>query len=456
MVSVRTPAVAGQFYPDESGALDAAVTGYLARVETDRPAPKALIAPHAGFIYSGAIAASAYALLKAAHDTITRVVLLGPAHRVAFRGLAAPSVEQFATPLGPIPLDGAAIARALALPQVTANDEAHRQEHSLEVQLPFLQRVLDDFTLVPLVVGAADVKDVAEVIDALWGGPETVIVISSDLSHYLDYDAARKLDARTCQAIEQMRPDDIGREQACGRLPIKGLLTLAKARGMTVTTLDLRNSGDTAGPRDRVVGYGAWSVDEAEDATTATLARHGKALRGVAAASIVHGLNNDKPLTVKPALYPAELRAMHATFVTLKLAGKLRGCIGKFQAVKPMVVDVADNAFSAAFKDPRFKPLTMAEFDRIALSISVLSPPRAMRFAGEDDLLGQLRPGVDGVILSCGKKRGLFLPQVWEGLPEPRDFMTRLKKKAGLKADFWSDDIKAHRFTAISTPEESG
>ncbi len=261
MASVRPPAVAGPFYPAEKDALDAAVEGYLAAARAEGPPPKALIAPHAGFVYSGAIAASAYARLAAARDTIDRVVLLGPAHRVPFRGIAATRATAYATPLGPVPIDVDAVRRALELRQVILLDEAHRLEHSLEVQLPFFQQLLDNFSLVPLVVGDASTGDVAEVIETLWGGPETLIVISSDLSHYLDYDSARRLDADTCRAIEELRPDDIGPQQACGRLPIKGLLSVARARGMGVTTLDLRNSGDTAGPRDRVVGYGAWAID---------------------------------------------------------------------------------------------------------------------------------------------------------------------------------------------------
>ncbi len=263
MASVRQPAVAGTFYPGDARELDAAVDGYLAAVEPqgltpEGPAPKALIAPHAGYIYSGPVAASAYARLAPARETVERVVLLGPAHRVLFGGIAASGATAFATPLGPVPVDVEAVQRICALPRVTVVDEAHRLEHSLEVQLPFLQRVLGDFSVVPLVVGDAKADEVAEVLEELWGGPATAIVISSDLSHYHDYQTARRLDAATCRAIEQLRPDDIGHDQACGRLPIVGLLRVARARGLQATTVDLRSSGDTAGPRHEVVGYGAW------------------------------------------------------------------------------------------------------------------------------------------------------------------------------------------------------
>ena len=258
MTSVRPPAVAGLFYPGDAATLRASVVEYLAATQAAGAPPKAIIAPHAGYVYSGPIAAAAYARLSPARETITRVVLLGPAHRVAFEGLAVPDADAFTTPLGSVPLDREAIERITALPQVRTFDAAHAQEHSLEVHLPFLQEVLGDFRLVPLVAGDATAEEVGEVLDALWGGPETLIVISSDLSHYHDYDSARRLDRATSQAIETLRPQDIGYDQACGRIPVNGLLVVAKRRGLHATTLDLRNSGDTAGSRDRVVGYGAW------------------------------------------------------------------------------------------------------------------------------------------------------------------------------------------------------
>lgn len=260
MASIRQPAVAGTFYPAEPSALRALVTDYLAAASTEGVAPKALIAPHAGYIYSGPVAASVYALLKPARGTIKRVILLGPAHRVAFQGLALPSSDFFATPLGDIAIDKQAIAALKDLPQVRVLDTAHATEHSLEVHLPFLQEVLGDFQLVPIVVGDASAAEVGEVLERLWGGPETLIVISSDLSHYHGYQTAREMDAATSRAIETLRFEDLGFEDACGRLPVSGLLYVARRRGLSVRTLDLRNSGDTAGPRDQVVGYGAYAV----------------------------------------------------------------------------------------------------------------------------------------------------------------------------------------------------
>lgn len=245
------------FYPDDPRELHAMVSGFLAQAEPG-PAPKALIAPHAGYIYSGPVAASAYRRLAEVKDRIERVVLLGPSHRVPFRGLAVSSADTFRTPLGDIPVDTAAVADLLELPQVTLLNEAHAMEHSLEVHLPFLQEVLDSFVLVPLVVGDATAEEVGEVLERLWGGPETLIVISSDLSHYHPYEVARRQDRATSDAIEALAPERIGYDDACGRVPVSGLLHIARRHGLHAETIDLRNSGDTAGPRDRVVGYGAY------------------------------------------------------------------------------------------------------------------------------------------------------------------------------------------------------
>lgn len=262
MTFIREAAVAGQFYPGNAGELSTTIEQYLdeAVAETG-PQPKALIVPHAGYIYSGPVAASAYVRLKPYGDQISRVILLGPCHRVPVRGLALSGADVFRTPLGDAPLDKDVIA-SLELPSVKVFDDTHAAEHSLEVQLPFLQMLLNEFTLVPVVVGDAAVETVAEMLEVLWGGPETLIVISSDLSHYLDYDAAKKRDQATCHAIEHFDANSIGPEDACGCRAIGGLLELARRRGMTIETLDLRNSDDTAGPMAQVVGYGAWMLLE--------------------------------------------------------------------------------------------------------------------------------------------------------------------------------------------------
>jgi MEMO1 family protein len=262
MTVIREAAVAGRFYPRNAGELNTTIKALLEDVRvTPGPAPKALIVPHAGYIYSGPVAATAYARLRARPKQYTRVVLLGPAHQVAVRGLALSAADFFRTPLGDVPLDKE-VSAVLSMPEVMVFDATHQFEHSLEVHLPFLQCVIDSFSVVPIIVGDVATDTVAEVINALWGGAETLVVVSSDLSHYLSYENARTVDNATCHAIENLNVDRIDHHGACGATPVSGLLVAAKRRGMQVTTLDLRNSGDTTGDRSRVVGYGSWVFQE--------------------------------------------------------------------------------------------------------------------------------------------------------------------------------------------------
>ncbi len=425
----RRPAVAGLFYPGDPATLARDIRGYLEepREPNFRAGfPKAIIAPHAGYMYSGPVAASAYALLKSARGTVRRVVLLGPCHRVAARGLALPGVSAFETPLGRVPVDEDAIAVLKDLPQVVTQVAAHAEEHSLEVHVPFLQSVLGDFKLVPLAVGFASVQDVAEVIERLWGGPETLVVVSSDLSHYLPYREANRIDRATVDAILAYRTD-IEHDQACGATPVIGLLLAAKKHGLQPELLDLRNSGDTAGGRDRVVGYA--SIAFWEPAQAGYDETHGRTLVGLARAGIASALSGSAAPKTAGTPWLAEHRA---TFVTLTNGGDLRGCIGTLEAHRPLGVDVVENALAAAFRDPRFPQVTARELDAIQVEVSLLSSPGAIEFEDHDDLVAQIVPGLDGLILAADGRRGTFLPQVWETLRDPDQFLAHLKQKAGL------------------------
>ena len=446
MTSIRPPAVAGSFYPADAGELKTLVQSLLHEVKgVSGRGPKAIIVPHAGYIYSGPIAAVAYAHVAAAADSIRRVVLLGPAHRLGFHGLALSSADFFSTPLGPIPLDLPAIEALEALADVQVLDKAHAAEHSLEVQLPFLQEVLHDFTLVPIVVGDATANAVARVIELMWGGPETLIVISSDLSHYQDYPTAQKQDLATSQAIVSLQPESISYHDACGRIPVSGLLVVAKKLGLTVTRYDLRNSGDTAGDRSRVVGYGAYGLSECQHQQ---LSRKGQIiLLELARTSIRHGLQHGCPGKVDLEGLEAELMAIRASFVTLEKNGHLRGCIGSLEAWRPLAVDVAENAYAAAFRDRRFPPMQEDEVDALGIHLSLLTPAVPMAFSSEEDLLKQLQPGIDGLILQEGQYRGTFLPSVWAELPTPALFLSQLKRKAGLPVDYWSPTVRILRYT---------
>ena len=438
--TVRPAAVAGLFYPGDAATLRAQIAGLLGAAGTPArdAAPKILLAPHAGYVYSGAVAAEAYATLgAAARERIRRVVLLGPSHRVALRGLAAPTVEAFETPLGRIAIDRAALDSLADLPQVVARDDAHASEHALEVQLPFLQTVLADFRLVPLVVGHATPEAVAEVIARLWGGEETLIVISSDLSHYLPYARAQAADRATIDAVLRLDPA-LDHEQACGATPLAGALLAARAHGLAPRLLALCNSGDTAGDRARVVGYAAVAF-ERNDPLADPL---GEALLARARNAIADALG--QPTGPEPG--HAALAEPGATFVTLRRDGELRGCIGTLEPQRALEHDVRLHALAAAFHDHRFTPLAAWEFQTLAIEVSLIGPSEPIAAASEDEALNAIEPGVDGVTLEYRGRHATFLPQVWEQLPAPADFLAALKRKAGLPEDFWAEALRLSRY----------
>ncbi len=460
METVRPAAVAGAFYEGEKGELAATVAALLEEAgekvhARPGPPPKALIVPHAGYVYSGPVAASAYVLLAGARGLITKVVLLGPAHRVFLRGVALPEARAFRTPLGEVPVDRELVARIAAMPQVSLNGEAHRLEHSLEVQLPFLQTLLGDFTLLPLVVGQASPSEVAEVLEAVRGGPETLIVVSSDLSHYLKSSLAREIDARTAQAILDLDPEIVP-EEACGAFPVNGLLVAARKWHLKPFEVDLRNSGDTAGTPDQVVGYGSFAFFDEKSGGGAGAEGSEEAIDGTRLVDLAreavevrlgHGTLS-RPEGAPSLIQPG------ATFVTLTKHGNLRGCIGTLEAWRPLLEDLRANAVGAAFHDPRFPPVVRGELDRIRFEVSLLSTPEPLAVAGERDLLDRIRPETDGLILSLGRARATFLPQVWEQLSDPGEFVRHLKEKAGLPPDFWSEGLRFWRYTVRKWKEE--
>ncbi|MEK7435811.1 MAG: AmmeMemoRadiSam system protein B [Pseudomonadota bacterium] len=451
MTSIRPAAVAGMFYPAAPRELARDVDDMLAQSAGGGLVPgfpKALIVPHAGYVYSGSVAAEAYDRLRPARGIVRRVVLLGPCHRVPVRGLALPDAAAFDTPLGRVPIDRVAVESLAGMPQVVVNSAVHAEEHALEVQLPFLQRVLGEFSLVPLAVGAATSAEVAEVIEKLWGGEETLILISSDLSHYRAYDKACVIDQGTARAILDFSTH-IDHEQACGATPLAGLLLAAKRHGLNAELLDLRNSGDTAGGRARVVGYASFAFWEGAARFTAA---HGRTLIGIARNSMEAALGVSPPqrLPDEPWLKPAR-----ASFVTLTQNGALRGCIGSLEAQRPLGEDVSHNARAAALCDPRFAPLARVELAATRIEVSLLATPKPLAFADHAELIAQLRPGEDGLILECGGARGTFLPQVWETLPDAEQFVAELKRKAGLAPGASTAKCRIQRYSVLKWKEDS-
>lgn len=482
---VRPPAVAGRFYPGGARELAAEVDAHVAAARAalasqvrsaDGTRLVAVVVPHAGYVYSGATAGFGFAQLPA---TIRRVVLFGPAHYVPVVGLGLSSAAAWRTPLGEVAIDAAAAADLAAdFDFLTWEDRALAPEHSLEVQVPFLQRVLDPgWQLLPMIVGQPSAEQVARVIGWAARQPDTVVVISTDLSHYLPYEQARTVDARTLGNIAAAHAAGIADSDACGAYGLRGLLHAAATAGWQLQQLDARNSGDTAGSRDRVVGYCAF-------ACWAGSADHDVARPGSAAAASLPatdlGQIGDLGAVADSAMLPAGARrdllglargvitaalagaprpdwrvvaaawpvcsADGAAFVTLRsAAGDLLGCIGSLTPTQPLACDVAAHAYDAAFRDPRFSPMTSERARGMIIDISVLGPTRPFPVASYDNLLAALRPGV-GLVVAAPRHRATFLPAVWETLPDAASFIAALWRKAGLAPGAWPRGIAISRY----------
>ena len=451
--TIRPPTHAGTFYAATAAGLNAQVdASFAARVAVTGPAPKALIAPHAGLVYSGPVAATAYATLAQDAASIRRIVLLGPSHHFGFEGFVVPEADTWRTPLGDVRLDTEALAELRQRPDVQSSDAAHAPEHSLEVHLPFLQRVCGAFTVVPVLVGHIDAAQGASLLRQVWGGPETRVVISSDLSHFFALPEARRVDAETTATITALDSDAMLDADACGRYPVAGLLREAQRRGMRVEAVDTRTSADTAGDPSRVVGYGSYLFWEPTAAPRRLDDTQRGALARLALSSIQDGLRRDAgssqhvcAMRLDLSTAPAWQREPGATFVTLERPnGRLRGCVGTLTAYQAIAQDVVDHAFAAAFRDPRFPPLRDEELPELVVHLSVLSAPVDFPVADERDACARLQPGVHGVVLSALGHRATFLPQVWEGVPEPRAFLAALKHEAGLPADHWPVTLQTY------------
>ena len=548
--AIRPPAVAGSFYPADHTTLKQLITHQLdysrevlQQLEPTLPAgvPKAVIVPHAGYVYSGTAAALAYALLERGRGSVTRAVIVGPTHRVAVRGVACSTAAAFETPLGPVPVDIAAERKALGLsvneplrsgtharpgasaPAMIVNGPTHAQEHAVEVQIPFLQTVLGpDLTIVPLNAGDATPQEAGDVLRALWGGPETVIVISSDLSHYHPHEVARALDDQTIADIAALHLP-IHPRRACGAYPINGLLDVLKGRkDMKLFELGCSTSGDDgvvalAGqPRpamrdadEPVVGYvsfAAWESKPEADAPAGaddlgeSGTAHGDVLLKLARAAIRERLHIEHPTAADStaSILAANpwLNESGACFVTLTEGGRLRGCIGSLAAHRSLGKDIAAHAVDAATRDPRFNPVTAAEYPLLNVEISVLDEPEpitvnscdadsrdtgsktatlaslqsgpqtdAVKRDGSNverpvrsrtELEEVLRPGKDGLILADRRGRSAtFLPQVWDELPNPHDFVAHLLAKAGIRPSYdWNDgEIDCQRYEVTAYAE---
>lgn len=424
---VREPAVAGVFYPDDKKALESVIDSHLEKVPyMNIKYIYGLVSPHAGYMYSGITAAYGY---KQIGHKIKTVIILGPSHYKYFYGVSIPNVTHYKTPLGIVPLSKKVEAiRKESIVKTIA--EAHVKEHSVEVQIPFLQRVLEDFEIVPIVVGNVNPEDLANMI-LKYIDDKTLVVASSDLSHYYPYEIAINLDKSCTNSIPNLNFSEMKKCEACGRVPILALMYLAKKMGWYGKLIDYRNSGDTAGNKESVVGYTsiAFYNEPLE-------AKEKEFLLKLARKTIIDYLNGSK--VKDPQNIPESLKQISGCFVTLKKNGRLRGCIGHIYPTKPLYKCVMENAINAAVKDARFVPVSLAEMDEIEIEISVLTKPKKVDAIGEE-LKRILVPHRHGVVLQNGPNQATYLPQVWTDLPEKETFLKSLCVKGGMKQSCWED-----------------
>ncbi len=468
---IRGPAVAGIFYPKSETDLTKQIDEYLAEAKAEPIKNlRALVCPHAGYEFSGRIAASAYKqLLGRDFDT---VIVLGPSHYAIFTGAAVTSADAYETPLGIIPVSP--IAAELGKIQPFAinppcsvmqpnwssestkkqpdfgKNEADTWEHSVEAQLPFLQRTLKKFNIVPVVYGEVDPEAAAKAL-MKFIDDRTLVVVSSDLSHYYPYDTAKVLDTACVKAICDLDVRRMKQEEACGKVPILTLMEIARQKGWKTKLLDCRNSGDTSGNKDAVVGYAAIAFYEPEDKESAAAenprtgkqefnAEQRKFLLELARKSVTRAANGEKMPEADAAGLAENLRSARACFVTLTKNNDLRGCIGSLYPQEPLYQAVVSRTQAAALEDTRFTPVRPEELKDIQIEISVLTIPRLLEFKSPDDLLQKLRPNIDGVVLIMGRRQSIYLPQVWEQIPDKTEFLNQLAKKAGASASAWRDD----------------
>ena len=455
---VRAPAVAGLFYPAEEPVLSKTIDELLEGAPAHHiPHLKGLVCPHAGYSYSGPTAAIAYKML-AGRDVQT-VVILGPSHYAAFQGASVPNTDAYQTPLGTVPISAKAQQLVKTSPFVlepqclvqrpqwwtqsskpapaAGEDTPDTWEHSVEVQVPFLQKTLKNFTILPVVFGNVDPEQAARVLAGVIDG-KTIVVASSDLSHYHPYDEAKELDNRCVKAVCDLNIDEMKTQEACGKLPILTLMYLAREKGWKAQLLDYRNSGDTSGDKSHgVVGYAA--IAFYEPAPQNLEANERKFLLDLARETLTNvAANPDSSgpeVNVKDV--SPKLLETKGCFVTLTENGALRGCIGHILPQEALYQAIMDNARNAATRDSRFQPVRPDEVSKIKIEISVLTEPQPLRFSSPEDLINQLKPGEDGVVLRIGLYGATFLPQVWAQIPDKVEFLNHLAQKAGCAPDDW-------------------
>ncbi len=432
---IRKPVVAGTFYPANKEQLRDMINKFLTQVKIDKNEtlfPKALIVPHAGYIYSGPIAASGFALLK--DKNYKNTFLIGPSHHVYLKKASIPQVDYYETPIGLMKLSK--ISKELLNEQYFEYiPQAHAEEHCLEVEIPFLQVVMNETEIIPIIVGQSSINEIADsLIKKI--DKDSLIIVSSDLSHYHSYNDAVKLDNQCVKSIINNDLNNIEKQEACGLYPIMILMKIANHFGWNAKLLDIRNSGDTSGSKNSVVGYAAIVFYEKVKKDFTLTDKDKNILFELARNAIIKKSRN---IDTSKYQISDNLLEKRGCFVTLNLNNELRGCIGYIMPTKALYQAVIDNAYNAAYQDPRFFPVSEKEIKNLKIEISILTVPEKLNYSAKDELLKKLIPEKDGVIINKNGRSATFLPQVWEQLPEKELFLEHLCQKAGLSSNAWKN-----------------
>lgn len=446
MLKIKEPSVAGSFYTDDAQTLESQIKSFAdASKNGYEYKTRAVIVPHAGLVYSGRLA---YEGISQIDSNVKNIFIFAPAHRVAFEGIALSSFDRWKTPLGEIEVNQDICRELTEKHNANFNDDALAPEHSIEIEVPIIQSVFKGVKIIPVLIGRADYKIIFDILAEYYPNPENGFVISSDLSHFLSDENAQKLDERTAEMIETGNLDGFMFEQACGALGIAGLVEFANKNNYSLIRIDMTNSSETTNDKSSVVGYGCWFLYEG-DKNEFIKKYYSDLVIHIAKIVLRSSFTNERA-TIN---YPQVLDELGACFVTLEKFGELRGCIGSIIAHQPLVTDLVQHAKDAAFNDYRFNPVTEDELKDIKVSVSVLTEPRKIEFSDEEDLLNKMVPNTDGIIVKDGGYQAVYLPVVWEQLPDKREFLNSLKMKAGLSPAHFSKTFEAYRFESIYIKE---
>lgn len=439
MEKIKQPSVAGSFYSADIKELTTQIENFDKQSKNSYTnSTRAVIVPHAGLIYSGRLAFEGISQLD---KNIKNIFIFAPAHRVGFEGLALSSFDLWQTTLGEIQINKNINEELIEKFNAQYSDFAIQSEHSLEIQVPIIQYLFKDIKIIPVLIGKTNPDIIAQIIEQYYPNKENGFVISSDLSHFLTDENAKKTDLTTAHMIETGDIERFSHEQACGATGIIGLVKFANKNHFSLIRIDMDNSGSVTGDKTNVVGYGCWFLYEGEK-NEFLKKYYSKAILEICKYAI-NAQYTRQEIQIK---YPQVFNQLGACFVTLEKNNHLRGCIGSIIAHRSLIIDLVSNAQNAAFKDPRFNPVQKDEIGQLQIAVSILSAPRQMLFTDENDLLNQIRQNIDGIIIKDGDHQAVYLPSVWEQLPDKKEFLNSLKMKAGLKPDHFSQTFEAYRF----------